>query len=144
MRLSLEQTLRGIGQMLSERLAPDASNDFVAQSARLSGGALNICANWIDDAAALRVEENAALRAMLGQIAGLAEGDLRLRLSEAAASADPGLRISALDAESHRLRLLLVEAHGWLEEQGSAAARALDQDVWALLEAIELARAPRE
>jgi hypothetical protein len=144
MRLTIEQTLHRIGRMLSERIAPDVSHEFVAQSARLSGGALNICANWIDDAAELRVEENAAIRAVLGEIAGVAVGDLAARLGEAAASADPGLKLSVLDAENDRLRRLLVEAQGWLEAQDSAAARALNAKVWGLLEEIESKRAPRE
>jgi len=144
MRLTLEETLHRIGQMLTQRIAPDVSHDFVAQSARLSAGALNICANWIDDAAELRVDENAAIRALLGEIEEVAEGDLALRLGEAAASADPGLKISVLDGENNRLRRLLVEAQGWLEAQESASESALDAKVWALLEKIELSRAPRE
>lgn len=144
MRLTLEQTLHRIGRMLSERIAPDVQDEFVAQSARLSGSALNICANWVDDAAAIRVEENAAIRAMLGKAAALADPDLSGRLKAAAASADPGLRISQLDAENHRLRLLLIEAHARLEEQDGEEASALVQDIWRLLEEIETKRAQRE
>ena len=144
MRLTLETSLHRIGQMLAERIAPELTTDFVAQSARLSGGMLNICANWVDDAAAIRVEENAAIRKVLGQAAGLADGDLAARLSQSAASTDPGLRISELDQENHRLRQLLVEAHAWLEEQKGDDARGLVQQIWQLLEDIELKRAPRE
>jgi len=144
MRLTLEQTLHRIGQMLSERIAPDVQTDFVAQSARLSGGALNICANWVDDAAAIRVEENRTIRAIPSRAAERVTGDLASRLANAGKSADPGLRISELDAENHWLRQLLVEAHGWLEEQAGGDAREIVQDIWALLEDIELKRAPRE
>ena len=144
MRLTLEQALQRIGRMLSDRIAPDVANDFVAQSARLSSGMLNICANWIDDAAEVRVKENAAIRGLLSEIAGVAGGAMSDGLAQAARSSDPGLRISQLDAESHRLRLLLVEAHAWLETQADEPARNLDRKVWQLLEDIELARAPRE
>jgi len=144
MRLTTEQTLHRLGKMLTERIAPDVTSEFVAQSARLSAGALNICANWIDDAAAIRAEENAAIRTISGDAARLADGDLASRLETASASSDPGLKISELDAENHRLRLLLVEAHGWLETREDDPARALVQRIWALLEDIEMKRAPRE
>ena len=91
----------------------------------MAGSVLTICANWVDDAAAIRVEENAKLRSVLGL----------------PAASDPGLRISQLDGENHRLRRLLVEAHAAAEEAGDAARNAA---IWALLEEIELARAHRE
>lgn len=144
MRLTLEQTLHRLGRNLTERIAPDVTNDFVAQSARMAAGTLNICANWVDDAAAIRVSENAAIREVLGEAAGPAGGELGARLEAAAQSHDPGLKISELDEESHRLRLLLVEAQSWLEEQDSDDARALCQNIWRLLEDIEMTRAPRE
>ena len=108
---------------------------------RMAGGLLTICANWVDDAAAIRVEENAAIRKVLAEAAASLDGDLAARLRAASLSSDPGLRISQLDAENHRLRMLLVEAHGVVECAGLAA---LDAAIWRLLEEIELNRAQRE
>jgi hypothetical protein len=69
---------------------------------------------------------------------------LASRLREAAASTDPGLKISVLDVESHRLRVLLVTAQAALEDSTGPAAKALDQRIWQLLETVEAKRAPRE
>ena len=88
--------------------------------------------------------ENAAIRALLGEVAGLFDGGLAGRLGAAARSADPGLKVSELDAENHRLRLLLIEAQAVLEVRDDAAARAMDQQIWRLLEEIEIKRAPVE
>lgn len=125
MRLTIEATLRRIGDLLRDDVAPDLQTPFLGQSVRMAGSMLNICANWVDDAAAIRVEENAKIRAALGL----------------PAASDPGLRISLLDAENHRLRLLLIAAHAAAEETGDAARNAA---IWALLEEIERTRAQRE
>ena len=125
MRLTIEASLRRIGDLLRDDVAPDLRTPFLCQSVRMAGSVVNICANWVDDAAAIRVEENANIRAVLGL----------------PPASDPGLRISQLDAENHRLRLLLVEAHAKAEEAGDAQRNAT---IWALLEEIELARAQRE
>jgi hypothetical protein len=141
MRLTIEASLRSIGELLREEVAPDVQTPFIGQSVRMAGGLLTICANWVDDAAAIRVEENAAIRGLLGNAALALEGELAQRLEAASQSADPGLRISQLDAENNRLRQLLIEAHDAAEQ---AALRDLDAALWQLLEQIELSRAQRE
>lgn len=141
MRLTIEATLLRIGDLLREDVAPDLQTPFLGQSVRMAGGLLTICANWVDDAAAIRVEENAAIRVLLGEAGKALAGDFAGRLQAASLSADPGIRISQLDAENHRLRLLLVEAHAAAEAAGLAG---LDAAIWNLLEAIELSRAQRE
>ena len=147
--LSIDNALHGINELLRDRIAPEVGDPFAAQMARLSCMLLNIAANWVDDAAELRVSENAAIRGLLGEAAALvgaelACGDLAGRLREAAASADPGLKLSVLDGENHRLRLLLVAAQVALEALSGEAALALDQRIWRFLEETEARRAPRE
>ena len=105
---------------------------------------LKISANAVDDAAELRVEENAAIRAILGEAAALVDQPLADQLCNAAGSTDPGLKLSVLDGENHRLRFLLVEAQEALEALSDNVAQALDQRIWRLLEDIEAKRAPRE
>ena len=83
MRLTLEASLRGIGELLREDVAPEAQTPFLGQSVRMAGGLLTICANWVDDAAAIRVAENAAIRSLLGEVASALEGDLAARLRSA-------------------------------------------------------------
>ena len=142
--LTIDNALHGIGELLRDRISSEIGDPFAAQMARLSCILLNISANWVDDAAEIRVVENAAIRAILGEAAGVVAAPLADRLAGAARSADPGLKLSVLDAENHRLRCLLVEAHAAVETSGLPAARALDQRIWQFLEATEMARAPRE
>lgn len=144
MNLTTDNALHGIEELLRERIAPEIGDPFAAQMARLSCMLLRISANRVDDAAELRVEENAAIRALLGDAAALVGGALALRLAEAARSSDPGLKLSVLDGENDRLRGLLVEAQVILEAGHDAAQRALDQSIWRLLEAIEARRAPSD
>ena len=140
MNFNIPSAVKGVGELLRTRILPEIGDNYTANMARMATAVLNISANWADNAAGLRVAENAAIRALLGEAAGLVGGGL----AEAAQSADPGLRVSELDAENHRLRLLLVEAQASIELRDNAPARALDQRIWRLLEQIEMARAPVE
>jgi hypothetical protein len=144
MNLTIDNALHGIAELLRERISPEIGDPFAAQMARLSCMLLTICANGVDDAAEIRVEENAAIRAILGDGAAIVDPALSLRLSAAAASVDAGLKIGVLDGENHRLRGLLVEAQAVIERRDDPDARAMDQRIWRLLEAIESKRAPRE
>jgi hypothetical protein len=142
--LSIGNALRGLEEFIRDKMAPAIDDPFVAPMARLSGMLLRICANSVDDAAELRIDENAAIRLILGEATALVPPPLASRLREAAASTDPGLKISVLDVESHRLRVLLVTAQAALEDSTGPAAKALDQRIWQLLETVEAKRAPRE
>ena len=144
MNFTIPSAVKGVAELLRERITPEVGDNYMANMARMATAVLTISANWEDDAAALRVAENAAIRAVLGECAGLTQGDLAARLDAATRSVDPGLRISELDGENHRLRVLLVAAQSWLEMQDEDAARAMDQRIWRLLEDIEMKRAPRE
>jgi hypothetical protein len=85
------------------------------------------------------VEENGALRALFARAAPVVtDGALAERLTAAAASSDGSLRVSILQPENHRLRALLIDLHSAVEEDPSAAARALEEEIWA-----ELARSNR-
>jgi hypothetical protein len=142
--LTLDTALLGVEELLRDRISPAIDDPFAAQMARLSGILLRICANGVDEAAEIRVEENAAIRMILGEAAELVSAPLASQLQQAAASADRGLKISVLDAENHRLRVLLVSAQSALENSKDGAALSLDQRIWQLLEAAEAKRAPRE
>jgi hypothetical protein len=142
--LTLDNALHGVEELLRDRISPAIGDPFAAQMARLSCILLRICANGVDEAAEIRVEENAAIRMILGEAAELVSAPLASQLQQAAASADPGLKISVLDAENHRLRVLLVSAQSALENSKDGAALSLDQRIWQLLEAAEAKRAPRE
>lgn len=144
MNFTIPGAVKGVGALLRDRILPEIGDNYATNMARMATAVLSISANWADNAAALRVAENSAIRNLLGEAAGLVDGGLAERLAEAAQSDDPGLRVSELDAENHRLRLLLVEVQALLEVLDDAPARATDQRIWRLLEEIEMSRAPVE
>lgn len=144
MSLSLEASLRAVAETLRSRIVPALDDPFALEAARLAGQVLAIAANAVDEAAALRIAENGAIRGLFALAHGtIAEASLAARLVTAAASTEPGLKLSQLDGENARLRALLIELHATVEGQAGAAAQALDQEIWRLLRSIEDRRAPR-
>ena len=140
MRLTHETVLEGVAVSLREQIAPNLSDAFAADAARMAQMLITIVSRASDDAAAIRVDENARMRELLGQ-GGVLLDDTEL--VEAGLSADPGLKISQLDAETGRLRILLVSLQTRLELQDAPEALALDQAIWQALRDFEMARAPR-
>ena len=143
MNLTLETMLLGVASTLRERITPSVSDSFAGEMSRLAAMLVTITANAVDDAAAARVWENAALRALFEEAPAGLDPSLASRLAEATRSVDPGLKISELDRENDRLRKLLVELHAAVEQHESAAARALDVRIWVLLREAEMRRAPQ-
>lgn len=140
MKLTGETLLEGVAAALRDQIAPNLTDAFAGDAARIAQALIVIVGRAGDDAVAIRVEENTRIRALLGEGAGLLED---ASLAVAAQSADPGLRISELDAEAGRLRALLVDLHSRVELQDTPAAPALDQAIWRALRDFEMARAPR-
>ncbi|MBU6267439.1 MAG: hypothetical protein KGN34_07860 [Sphingomonadales bacterium] len=143
MKLTAETVLDGVTDGLRDQIAPLLQDGFAREALRMAQSAIAIVARGMDDAVAIRVTENARIRDLLGQGAAVAGDDLSARLAAAAASRNPGLRISQLDVECDRLRRLLIELHAWLEQHDGEAARALDRAIWQALREFEAARAPR-
>ncbi len=143
MKLTSENILQGVIKALRDQIAPTVDDRFASDATRLATMLLTIVANDVDDAAAARIWENAALRALFADAVELATGDLSVRLAEASSSGDPGYKISELDTENGRLRHLLVELHVFVEGREGAAANALNQRIWKLLGDIQTRRTPR-
>lgn len=143
MKLTGATVLEGVVDALRDQVSPQLNDAFASEATRMAQSLIAIVGRAGDDAAAIRVEENARMRAIFADASSVAERDLSARLVEAGNSRDPGLRISELDAETGRLRALLVELHRWLEQQDSPEARSLDQQIWRALRDFEMARAPR-
>ena len=97
MNFTIPSAVKGVGALLRDRILPEIGDNYAANMARMASAVLSISANWADNAAALRVAENAAIRSLLGEAAGLAQGDLAGRLAEAAKSADPRTSIFTRD-----------------------------------------------
>lgn len=144
MKLTTQSLLEGMAEALDERIRPMIADPFTADAARMAASVVRIAARSCDDAAAIRVEENARIRALLAQGAALVDQPvLAASLAEAAAGKDPGYRISELDRENGMLRRNLIALHAWLEDSGSAVASELHAEIWRALRDCEMARAPR-
>lgn len=143
MKLTTPTLLEGVADALRDQIAPQVKDDFAGQAVRMAQSLLRIVARSSDDAAHMRITENAAIRALLGQGAELVQDPaFAQRLAAAAGSVETGYRISELDAESGRLRILMIELHAWLEEQQDEACCALDRAIWATMAEAEQARIP--
>ena len=145
MSLSIEKAVLGMADLYRDSIGPTLTDNYAIENNRLAVIMLTIMGNAADDAVALRVAENGAVRALLGQgAAHVADPALAAQLAEAAGSTDPGLRIGELDGEADRLRRLLIDLQIALEaDPASPAAHTLDQAIWRQLQTIQSTRAPR-
>ncbi len=144
MKLTHAQVLEGVIEALRDQIAPGLDDAFAKEAARMAGSLIAIAGRAGEDAAAIRVEELAAMRAIFAEAAAVVEdAGLAGHLREAALKREPGLRLGQLDAELGRQRLLLVELHAWLEGSDRPEARRLDQAIWRAIRDAEMARAPR-
>jgi hypothetical protein len=136
------EVLGQLAQTLMLDLGPSIGDAYGQSSAAVIGMLLTAAAEEWDRAAARRVEENAALRALFGDAAGVVKGQrLRRRLEKAATAADPGLRVSELARENETLRSLLIELQAHVESLSGGAARALEERIWEELRASTVRRA---
>lgn len=143
MKLTAAAVVEGVVDALRDQVAPRLDDAFASEAARMAQSLIAIVGRAGDDAAAIPVAENARMRAIFAEAADVAEGNLAARLAQAGQGSDPGLRISELDAETGRLRLLLIELHTWLEQQQDGEARRLGREIWIAMRDFEMARAPR-
>ena len=144
MSLSPEVCLRGVLATLQNRILPSLIDNFAVEDARLAGLVLTITTNGIDDAAAIRIAENAAMRELFRDAAGIARDSALADKLRAAGTAEcSGYRLSELDADNAVLRGLLVELHEAVELQAGDKARAIDSRIWRMLKRFEDVRAPR-
>jgi len=122
--------LQKLSLSLLLEIGPAIGVEYVQRGAGISAMMLQMAAEEWDRAAARRVEENAALRALFREAAALAGAALGARLREAAAGEDRDLRVSALEASNQALRALLVELHAHVETLDSPEARRLEEAIW--------------
>jgi hypothetical protein len=145
MKLTEKTVLAGVSDALRDLVMPNVADGYTREAVRLAQQLVQQLARGIDDAAERRVEENRAIRVLLTQGAeNCTAPELAARLAQGAASADPGLKLSVLDAETARLRAQLVELQEWLETQDSVETQALSARIWRELRLFEQARAPRD
>jgi hypothetical protein len=126
--------LQKLAASLLVEVAPAVGVDYLQRNTGVSAIMLQLASEEWERAAARRVEENGALRAIFRDGAAVAsDAALRARLAAAAAETDADLRISALEATNASLRALLIELHAHVERLGAPEARRLEDAVWAEL-----------
>jgi hypothetical protein len=144
MNLSIERVLRTVAESLQQQIYEGIEDEYTRSVARFAGILISFSANWIDSAVERRVAENAALRTLFAGAASVVDkAALAQRLTQAATSHDPSLKISELEIENGRLRKLLVELHTAVELQDTPAAGQIDQRIWRLLWDMEQMRKPQ-
>ena len=123
----LEQTAAQLGGEILLAVQPRYRQAGVGMLA----GLLGAIREEFDRAAARRVEENAALRALFARGADVAsDAALAAQLRAAAATRDDSLLVPALDAGNQQLRALLIALHAHVETLATPAARDLDAAIW--------------
>jgi hypothetical protein len=134
MKPDVPAVLETIATTLITEIVPALPKEYDQKNLMLLTFALLAAKGEWDGAAAWRVEENAALRALFRRgNAMVSDPDLAARLCAAADAPDPGLRISALDAENARLRALVIELQEHLETRTDSPAADLARQVLAEL-----------
>jgi hypothetical protein len=123
----LEQTALRLASEVLAAVQPR----YLQAGVGMLAGLLGAVREEFDRAAARRVEENAALRALFARGAWVVtDAALAAGLREAAAARDESLLVPALDASNQRLRALLIALHAQLELQATPEARELEQAIW--------------
>lgn len=115
-----------LAALLARNAAPGIPPAERASDLGLSAALLTVAGEMWDRQAHILVEENRAIRALLGE-----------------AGADADLRLSALKAENDRLRAALVDAHAAAEATGNVARQdAIWAELVAATERRKLSTAP--
>jgi len=134
MKPDIPVALQKLAGLLLLEVAPAVGVDYLQRNTGLTAIMLQVVAEEFERAAARRVEENGALRALFrGAAPAVADAGLRGRLEAAAAGADADLRVSALEAANASLRALVVELHAHVESLASPDAQRVDDAIWAEL-----------
>lgn len=136
MKPDVPKVLEVVAGKLLFDVAPHVTPSYRQSSIGVTALLLGMVREEWDRAAARRVEENASLRALFREGAGVVtDTDLRRRLEAAAASSDASLLVSELERSNDALRALLIELHACVEQQSGAASRALEDAIWRELSA---------
>ena len=128
--------MRSFERILTD-IAPHLSSEYAVGSSSVIGLMMFQTATEFERAADIRVQENAAMRAIFADaLEVLPAGSLRQRVEGASASSDQSFKISELDEANDALSALLIELQAHAETVDGPAARKLETQIWD-----ELARA---
>jgi hypothetical protein len=118
-------------QSLLTEIAPAVQPAYRQATVMMHAMLLASVREEMDRAAARRVEENAALRALFAEAApAVRDAALRARLEGAAHGADASLRVPDLETGNAALRALLIELHAHVETLAAPEARRIEAAIW--------------
>lgn len=126
MRPNIVPVAATLGERLVTEIAPELTG-FRAGNASMIGAMLKMISEEWDRAASRLVEENVAIRQILGRAAELFGDDA---FAAEARGQDQDLRIGALEAVNDRLRAALIVLHMKVEQAEGEDMRALDDAIW--------------
>ena len=136
MKPEATHALERLMQALLVEIAPAMQPPYRQASVSIQAMMLLAVREEFDRAAARRVEENRALRALFADAAlAVTDASLHASLATAAASTDASLRVPELEAGNRTLRTLLIELHAHVESLAGPEARRIDFAIWRELSA---------
>ena len=131
MKPEATHALERLMQALLVEIAPAVEPSYRRANVSIQAMLLLTIREEFDRAAARRVEENRALRALFaGALDAVGDSALRERLVAAASGADTSLRVPDLEADNRALRALLIELHADVESREGAEARRIEAAIW--------------
>jgi hypothetical protein len=131
MKPDASHALERVMQSLLGDLMPNVQPSYRQASVLIHAMMIGAIREELDRAAARRVEENRALRALFAEAApAVADAALRERLAAAAAAGDDSLLVPALEEGNRALRSLLIELHAHVEGLAGGDARRIEAAIW--------------
>ena len=118
--------LSDLARVVATNMAPDVQPADRAGALGITAALLGLAAQVFDSAAHNLVQENRAIRALLGQGAAIYPAGAALATCD-----EQDLRVSVLSAENAALRAALIALHR--ETEGRPEAEALNRAIWAEL-----------
>ena len=136
MKPEATHALERLMQALLVDIAPTVTPPYRRANVSIQAMLLLLVREEFDRAAARRVEENRALRALFADaLAAVSDAALGERLAGAAAGVDASLRVPDLEAGNRALRALLIELHAHVEGLAGDEARRIEAAIWRELSA---------
>lgn len=131
-----DQILGLCAMKLITEFAPALGTQYGQGMAQVVAVLLFMAGQEVERGAAIRVAENADMRALFADLAPqTADAVLRAELEQAASAPESALTISALNIANARLRRLLIRLHAALDDGGADATA-----VWTVLKAMAARR----
>lgn len=133
MRPDTSRTLQGVAINLLTNVMAETRTAFGQQTVGIAATLAMWVAEEAERGADRLVIENRATREILGdglEIAGSEAESVRAAIATPVA---PDFKISSLQAENDSLRRGLIALHAAVEANGSAAAQAMNERIWAEL-----------